>query len=310
MELMHHYSTVTADTFAIRPDMQYVWRTIVPEMGHRSSFVTHGILAVAAQHKAHLLPGLRDKYLDMAAYHQMLGMEGFRAALSNVNHNNWKHTFTFSSTIVIYVCSLLGRVDEPGANPIPDILKLFVLVRGLRTTLLLHDAQLGGTELAPLSHGVWILGEQDDSLYENDTSPNYSRLPQGIFDALRHLSTFFSTHLPESSKGDYEVAVNHLRKAAKLIAHAGTRVEIGMVMFFPYVIPENIIADIQAANPYALLLLSYFALLLKVMENQFWYIRGWPTRLWAAADEQAKNYPKVKKMIQWPKEEALKLYRH
>lgn len=83
-----------------------------------------------------------------------------------------------------------------------------------------------------------------------------------------------------------------------------------MVMFFPYVIPENIIADIQVANPYALSLLSYFALLSKVMENQFWYIRGWPTRIWAAADEQAKNYPKVKKMLQWPKEQALELYRH
>jgi hypothetical protein len=165
MELMHHYCTVTADTFAVRPDMQYVWRTVVPEMGQRSPFVTHGILAVAAQHKAHLLPGLRDKYLDMAAYHQALGLEGFRAALSNVNHENWKPSFTFSSIIVIYVCSLLGPVDEPSIKTIPDILKLFVLVRGLRTTLV-RDAHLGETELAPWSHGVWILGEQDDNFYE------------------------------------------------------------------------------------------------------------------------------------------------
>ncbi|KAJ5428185.1 hypothetical protein N7445_009639 [Penicillium cf. griseofulvum] len=310
MELMHHYSTVTADTFAVRPDMQYVWRTVVPEMGHRSPFVTHGILAVAAQHKAHLLPGHRDKYLDMAAYHQTLGLQGFRVALSNVNDNNWKPSFAFSSTIVIYACSLLGRVEEPGANNIPDILKLFVLVRGLRNTLLLDDAQLGGTELAPWSHGVWILGEHDDSLYEHDPSTNGSRLPQDMFDALRRLSSFFSTHLPESRKGDYEVAVMYLRKAANLIARAGTHAEIGMVMFFPYVIPEDIIADIQAANPYALLLLSYFALLLKIMENQFWYIRGWPTRLWAAADEQVRDYPKLQKMLEWPKEEALKLYWH
>ncbi|GFG27831.1 hypothetical protein IFM61606_07891 [Aspergillus udagawae] len=288
MELMHHYSTVTADTFAVRPDMQYVWRIVVPEMGQRSPFVTHGILAVAAQHKAHLLPGLRDKYLDMAAYHQVLGLEGFRAALSNVNHENWKPSFTFSSIIVIY---------------------LFVLVRGLRTTLL-RDAQLGETELAPWSHGVWILGEYANNIYEQDPSPNCSRLPPDMFSALRRLSGFLNTTLPESSKDDYEVAVKYLRKAATLIAHAGTRSEIGMAMFFPYVIPENIIADIQAANPCALLLLSYFALLLKAVEDQFWYIRGWPTRLWAAADEHTKDYPKMQKMLEWPKAQAYKLYRH
>ncbi|GMG32562.1 unnamed protein product [Aspergillus oryzae] len=271
---MHHYSTVTAETLAIRPDMQNVWRTIVPEMGYQSPFVLHGILAVAAQHKAHLLPGVRDKYLDMAAYHQAIGLKGFRAALPNVNDNNWKPFFCFSSIIVIYVCSLLGQVDERGTDTVPDILKLFVMIRGLRATLPIRDSQLAGTELAPWSHGVWILDEQDASLYEQD----------------------------------YEDAVILLRKAATLIVHAGTRVEIGMVMFFPYVIHENIISDIQAANPYAMLLLSYFALLLKSMEDQFWFIRGWPARLWEAADERSKFHPKLKTMLRWPKEQALKLY--
>ncbi|GAB1207359.1 hypothetical protein APSETT445_006074 [Aspergillus pseudonomiae] len=282
LELMHHYSTVTAETLAIRPDMQNVWRTIVPEMGYQSPFVIHGILAVAAQHKARLLPGIRDKYLDMAAYHQALGLKGFLAALPNVNDHNWKPSFCFSSTIVIYVCSLLGQVDEQGTDTVPDILKLFVMIRGLRATLLIRDAQLAGTELAPWSDGVWILEEQDASLYD--------------------------THLPESSRQDYEVAVVLLRKAATLIVHAGTRVEIGMVMFFPYVIHENIISDIRAANPYAMLLLSYFALLLKPMEDQFWFIRGWPARLWEAADERCKYHPKLKSMLRWPKEQALKLY--
>ncbi|KAF7617854.1 hypothetical protein F9C07_2281632 [Aspergillus flavus] len=308
VELMHHYSTVTAETLAIRPDMQNVWRTIVPEMGYQSPFVLHGILAVAAQHKAHLLPGVRDKYLDMAAYHQAIGLKGFRAALPNVNDNNWKPFFCFSSIIVIYVCSLLGQVDERGTDTVPDILKLFVMIRGLRATLPIRDSQLAGTELAPWSHGVWILDEQDASLYEQDPSPNHSRLPQDVFDALRRLSGFFSTHLPESSRQDYEDAVILLRKAATLIVHAGTRVEIGMVMFFPYVIHENIISDIQAANPYAMLLLSYFALLLKSMEDQFWFIRGWPARLWEAADERSKFHPKLKTMLRWPKEQALKLY--
>lgn len=99
-----------------------------------------------------------------------------------------------------------------------------------------------------------------------------------------------------------------LTKAATLIVHAGIRTEIGMVMLFPYVVPENIISDIQAANPYAMLLLSYFSLLMKVKENQFWFIQGWAARLWEAADERVEHHPMLKHMLKWPKEQGLKLY--
>lgn len=153
---MHHYATITADTLAMRPDMQHVWRAVVPETGYRYPFVTHGVLAVAALHKAHLLPANSGKYLNAAAYHQMLGLKGFRAALDSVDEYNWGPPFCFSSIITLcgFCMPTLGSGDE-----MSELNKIFVMIRGLRNTLWPSQGQIRHTQYAPWSYGIWIISE-------------------------------------------------------------------------------------------------------------------------------------------------------
>ncbi|KAJ3464882.1 hypothetical protein MRS44_009668 [Fusarium solani] len=297
LELMHHYSTVTANTLALRLDMQHVWRMVVPEISYSSPFLSHGLLSVAALHKAHLLPAKRDKYLDIAAYHQTRGMEGFRGIFANIGEENWKPAFCFSSTIVMYAFSSAGQTKDAMA----DILQLFVLIRGLRSSLLVGRTELSGTPLSAWSQGIWIIEQHDEASYDFDPPLDHSALPLDTFKALRRLFSFYRTSLPDSSRADYEFATLQLRKAAILIAHAGPQAEIGMVMFFPYVIPANVMSDIQAKNPYALVLLSYFAVLLSFVEQQFWYVKGWPRRLLKAIELQLAHDPKHLKVTKWPR---------
>ncbi|GJC87701.1 sterol regulatory element-binding protein ECM22 [Colletotrichum liriopes] len=245
MELMHHYTTSTAHTLALRADMQDVWRTVVPQMGYEHPFVLHGILAVSAIHKAHLLPSQREKYLDIAAYHQTRGLEGFRTALFYIRDTNWKPSFCFSSTIVLYVCALAAHGSrEPAAGTLSEILKLFVL-----------------------------------------------------------------TDLPEGSRRDYEFAVSELRKATILLAKAGSQSEVGMLFFFPYTVPSSIIADIQVGNPYVMVLLSYFALLLRVIQPSFWFLQGWSEQLFEDIEWRLKDNPRLWNVAQWPKQKAAELYK-
>lgn len=224
-------------------------------------------------------------------------------------------------------CSLLKPgTPEPTSsdtNSVSEVLKLFILVRGLRTTLLPCQAQLSGTQFAPWAHGVWIIGE-DIAAFEYVPCPppqfvhlqiltivvrpdppvDNCPLPQDTFAALHRLSTFFHINLPEAMRDDYKAAVAELRKAATLIAHAGIHVEIGMLMFFPYVVPESIIGDIQAGSPYAMILLAYFALLLSVLEPSFWYIQGWSRQLFATIETGLEDYPGFQDMARWPREQA------
>ncbi|KAF5974384.1 sterol uptake control 2 [Fusarium coicis] len=130
LELMHHYSTITANTLALKLDMQHVWRMVLPEMSYNAPFLSHGLLSVAALHKAHLLPERRDKYLDLAAYHQTRGMGSMAYSLASADR-----TGTLRSAS--HLQSLLGA----GRN-------------------------LTQTPFSAWANGIWIVGENDEASYE------------------------------------------------------------------------------------------------------------------------------------------------
>uniref|UniRef100_A0A0D2YF76 Zn(2)-C6 fungal-type domain-containing protein n=1 Tax=Fusarium oxysporum (strain Fo5176) TaxID=660025 RepID=A0A0D2YF76_FUSOF len=237
------------NTLALRLDMQHIWRMVLPEMSYNTPFLSHGLLSVAALHKAHLLPARRDKYLDLAAYHQTRGMEGFRRIFTSIDEKNWQPAFCFSSTTVMYAFSPAGRIEDA----MVDILQIFVLIRGIRSSLLCAGRNLTETPFSAWAHGIWIIGENDEASYDFDPPLDQSALPLDTFQALRRLFAFYRTNLSDCNRADYEFATLQLRKAAILIAHAGPQAEIGMVMFFPYVISANIMSDIQANDPCALM---------------------------------------------------------
>ena len=165
LELMHHWTTVTSKTLALRSDMQHVWSITVPHIAYDYQFLMHGILAVTAMHKAYLLPGQRETYHDIAAYHQMLGIEGFRRSKSSFGDKSWKAHFCFSSLLTLVVCCQPVRVNPAfrSHSDIPDILELFVFVRGLQESLSDYQSKLTFTQLSPLVHGVWIVTQADPS---------------------------------------------------------------------------------------------------------------------------------------------------
>lgn len=158
---MHHYTLSTADSLAIRPDVQYIWRVTYVEIGYRSPFVMHGILTMAALHKAYLLPSERETYLDLAASHQNAGLEGFRAALPSMNDTTWETFFTFASIVVLYVASLPVRL---GKDSVPNILELFTFVRGMRAVLGPYQTRLHKTKFRAIVHGTWVI-DTDDADY-------------------------------------------------------------------------------------------------------------------------------------------------
>jgi hypothetical protein len=160
LELMHHYSTVTASTLSLRPDVQHVLRSIMPSMAYGCSFLMHGILAVAAMHKAHLQPAQRRVYSDLAVYHQTVGLEGFRTTLSDLTSGDadWKPCFCFATLVGLSMCwQPAGALDDIAvmtpAGTTPAALDFFVFMRGVDAVVRTHQSQLLQTTLSPLIQG-------------------------------------------------------------------------------------------------------------------------------------------------------------
>lgn len=135
-----------------------------------------------------------------------------------------------------------------------------------------------------------------------------SPLPPDIFQAFTELATFFQETLSEDCRDEYLKAVEELEKAIYFMAHAGTNVEVGMILFWPYVISENLMADIQGQNPFSMVLLSYFAIPLCVLEQRYWFLQGWSRRLFEVTDTVLAEHPALLEMVKWPRRQVFELY--
>lgn len=163
LELMHHYCVCTSESLALREDRRYVWRVVFPQEGYRHPFVMHGLLSLAALHKAYLFPSRKQEYLSLGASHHALGLERFRALLSDIGDDNWRGMVCYASIVVIHVCSLAAR-SENGciAEPVKSTWEFFSVVRGFRTTLSEFTPRIARTSLAPLTLSVFPPDEEDE----------------------------------------------------------------------------------------------------------------------------------------------------
>ncbi|KAF9870205.1 C6 zinc finger domain-containing protein [Colletotrichum karsti] len=260
---------------------------------------------MSALHKAYLIPSERETYLDLATAHQNAGLEIFRDELHTLDESNWQQFFCFASIVVLYVSSIPVRIGNQ-TEPVPNILELFMFVRGIRAVLEPYQGKLMKTKFSAMVHGIWII-DPDDTNYRNPAM-NQSPLPGDIFKALEDLQSFFGEALHDESREEYLTAVAELEKAVYLMAHAGTNIEIGMILFWPYVISENIMADIQAQNPFAIVLLSYFAIPLCVLEQRFWFLKGWSRRLFDVTDGLLAEHSTLMEMIKWPRRQVFEIH--
>ncbi|ESU11274.1 hypothetical protein FGSG_05332 [Fusarium graminearum PH-1] len=163
-ELMHHYCTVTAESLSIRKDVTYVWSVAIPRLGYQDPFVMHGILAIAAAHKAYMLPASRKTYLPLADYHQTLGSEGYRRYLQHFDLSNWMPVFGFASVVVLHMLTLPMRMENRVLeSPITNIIEVAGLIRGIRTTLEPVLGRVVRTEFAPVIFGIWMLDSDKEA---------------------------------------------------------------------------------------------------------------------------------------------------
>lgn len=136
----------------------------------------------------------------------------------------------------------------------------------------------------------------------------YSPLPNDVFQALGDLATFFREALHGDARDEYLTAVDELEKATYLMAHSGASIEAGTLLVWPYVVSENIMADIQAQSPYAMVLLAYFAVPLCVLEKRYWFVQGWAARLFELVDGCLREVPLLAQLVEWPRRQASELY--
>ncbi|CAG7995909.1 unnamed protein product [Penicillium salamii] len=268
LQLFHHFVTETYRTLADEStDNNRIWQTHVPKWGFTTPSIFHLILAMAALHQGHLNPDLRNQYVLQADAHFTFGIRSVSAILACLNAENCQLIY-MSAVLICFVYFAHG--PRPGEYLVfsqTGKAEWLVLMRGVRSILGSHHEKIFSGVLA-IQH--------DPSVQE--ISPSLRDELREHAARMHDVRVFIGAHVGAES-GIYMAAIDNLlemfeesyrtcsagKGGVGVMSHA-----IGWI----YRRPEEFICLLEERDPYALIILAYWCVLLKLMGSS-WMMIGW-----------------------------------
>lgn len=103
---------------------------------------------------------------------------------------------------------------------------------------------------------------------------------------------------PSDYRADYKHAMKYFENSTRQIELAGPHVEVGMVLMWAYSLSKQFQADLEAFHPAALVLLSHWCVLLRIVDHS-WFIKD--TSLQLLEEIENKINPGFREWLVWPR---------
>lgn len=281
LELLHQYLTFTCVATSQLPEVTSHIQTTVPPLAQSHPFVMRGILAMGATHLSRLRPSRQAHYDLLAASNHTKALPNFRSGLRNMNSENCYPLIVYSKSLVW--CSM---ASDPSAASTESAKRSSTTWLPHWFTLLHGSCVVVETSRRLLTTRPPMVQTSDDQLDDIETPDdnqfltlhaqllrqNAPVLSQTILLKLRE--AFVRASLPKQNT-PYRNAIN---------SWFGS-------------LPDQYILSLQQKEPWALILLAHFCVLLHRSET-VWIMKGHAMRLLLLIDELLSD--EWKEMISWP----------
>lgn len=293
MALFHHFIT-SNDLGGARPQMQ----NQLSQLGFSFHYVLRLLLAFSGFHLARVSPNA--DFYAVAERHYEIAVREVTAAIPLLDTTS--SPALYASSIFVFICSL-AKGPQPGEyfayrdDGNPGCLSLFM---GLRSILEICKATLT-IDFASL-HGA----DEDVSQNKDSNSRNAEPASHAYRDGLAGVRSLVSATFKDGTleSTNYSQVLERLWHSYDVIFSdhpQPTESQLWPLIFgWLYTLPDLFLMDAQQRRPVALVILSFFAVLLKQLDSA-WFIRQWPEHLMNAIfrdlDESRRVY------VRWPMKE-------
>ncbi|KAH6888450.1 hypothetical protein B0T10DRAFT_606840 [Thelonectria olida] len=297
IELTHHYTAVAHRTlYSPCPHAYTALQQDVPREALTSPLLLHQLLAFSALHLAYLNPEDRHQYLIQASQHQSITITNMTPVLTKPDVSTSCHALYASSIFVII--SAFGTFPScdkynDRACPLDSLVDIFVLIEGMRIILHSSDEQLRSGPLKALLSRC------------SCSSPQPRKHLRPIASRLAELGTQIEKgtfDLPEAEQEVLLDALNSFRAAIKKLVDTPRMMatpELRVVFGWPMRLSNAYFALLRRRHPLSLAILSYYCVLLRSREDNYWFLEGWATALIQAMEQSLAGSP-WEELIRWP----------
>lgn len=291
-DLMHHYTT-TVYRLGVRENVVHLWRDYIPQQAVKHPFLLHGLLALAALHLAFLRPEESSQRLQICDKHQAIALEKFRSILSSpIDPTLVDALFALAATLSVSSMARTCTRADTTALDMDTVTELFMLTRGVKDMIHLSFEQIQAGPMA-----VLLQNQRYPEFAEASLAPSVS----ACFESIRQM--MLSYGLDQSALQACQTALGELQKIYQNIAYISPTgdVELGDVSRWQVLVPIEYIRLIQARNPPALVILSYYAAAMTAIRTA-WYTQNWAEFALSAIGQALDGT--MQHWLAWPKEQV------
>lgn len=261
LELMHQYATDTYRSLCVSDSETRTWQIVVPRLALKDRYLMNGILALASLHIATTVdPAQAPVYIDMGLEYHSTSLEPFRLAIDNLQPENCDAAFAQSivTTAISLALPQLTATRENAASMTENIIMVFELLQGVKKILTIGQSWIN---LELFSQGEF---------WKNTSA----KLDEDTDAALNLLAT-----LNEQTKGNGDAAqfrinqnvINHLRHCYMKFSCSS---DPAPVLAWLAAVDKGFVDSLRRRQPFSLLVLAYWGLLLGELDGQRWWARN------------------------------------
>lgn len=282
LKLLHFWLVNTSITITVQ-DSIYMWQNVVVELGFRHHFLLHGILAVAATHKAGIFPSERDDLLLQSASHIEIGLRTFRTCLETPLPATCVPVFVMAGLLSIQ--NLGAAQANPPVDPIGHLCLWMLMVRGARSTVQQNWNLLRCSEISGLLLGHERLSDDTDEFVEMDSLKSLvEQVAQGATEREIYLD-----------------CVDQLRAVLLGVRCMSDRQQTSsMCSSWAATIHEGYRELLDQRQPLALVIVAHFATLFSHC-RRIWCYRNWD--FWIMNAVQSELPTEFEPWLDWPRKQ-------
>jgi hypothetical protein len=291
--LMHKFSTETYETLCGDQSDMRDWQLLIPRLACDHEFLLNGILALAA---LHLVATTRDSeqeqvlsYLDTALQCNELAFAPFREALTYLTPANCDAVFA-QSAIVTVIGMVLPRLNaQHRGEPFSMI----------ETMIPVFELLQGANKVSQISK-PW---RQASIFFKYNWEENTTLEPDMAI-AVKQLRMLNSSiECTDSTQHRINLeAIEHLQNSLSKFTHTPHPAPI---LAWPAYVRKEFVDGLRSRQPFQLLILMHWAVLLKELGTRFWWAEGCGealvTELLSELKDQNEEW---KSALQWPQQKV------
>ncbi|KAF3385423.1 hypothetical protein F1880_002093 [Penicillium rolfsii] len=254
--------------------------------------ILHLILALSALHLAHKNPAFREKYIRQADSHFTFGVRTVTSVLSQLNADNCQKVYMAASLICFVYFGCGPRPGEYLIFSDRGTAEWQVLLCGVRTIVSSYRSRVFSDILEPKA-------EETERVLSDDMRVDLHEHSIHV-EALQRLVEQEITD--EGHRAPYNAAIKDLLEIMRQVyekrSAGGTGLGLmHLIIGWLYRLPEDLVGLLQEKEPRALVILAYWAVMLKYMDD-VWFMKGWSEHVLSGISGGLK--PEYRPWIEWP----------